>query len=175
MITGDPFNFEEFINREQHYGISVRLLPTGTMGEAAVTIWLKEQFGNGSDALEDKVFSQLPDESVFGFYTREKLDFLRSFLKKADFLPFIKHCGTVYRFFSAVDAFRTNINRIAIFTSNSVFQIDDKPHIISYSRVIEELLKTSFPRLNATITQEITLPRRTRMNTQYELLLLELQ
>jgi len=173
-VLNDPLNFDTLLDPEKRYGISVHLIPCRRTGRDTVFSWLREQFGI-TRAADDNLPSTIPDESEFGFYTREKLDFLKSFLKTDDYHPYLENCHQTYRLLNAVKSNQSHINRIAITTASTVFQIDDKPHIISYARVIEEMLQENFPQINASIYKNITLPMARKSDCQYEILLMEIQ
>ncbi len=173
-VLNNPLNFSEVLEPDRRYGISVHLMPCKKMVNDSVYSWLKEQFGAVPFTIESRI-PVVSDGSAYGFYTREKLDFLRSFLKADAYQPYLENCHQTYRFLQQVAHHHSSINRIAVVTASTVFKIDDKPHIISYARIIEEMLSENFPQINVSFPHKITLPMADKNPCQYEILLLELQ
>ncbi len=171
-VLNDPINFADTLDPEKRYGISINLMPCQKTTADAAYIWLTEQFGKIRSSAQ--TLHELPDESSFGFYTREKLDFLKSFLKPDQYLPYWKNCKQIHRLLTGIKSNHTQIQRIAITTASSIFHVDDKPHIISYARVIEEMLEQNFPQINVSVFKKITCPVVNKDDCQYEILLLEL-
>lgn len=173
-LLNERFNLKEVMDPRQEYGVMINLLPCKKPSADTVQSWLQEQF---EMMITPPVQNDqnLPDESSFGVYTREKLDFLKSFLKYEDYHPYVINCQKSYQLLSAIRSSRSNIRRVAITAANTVFHIDEKPHMISYARVIEEMLDHNFPQLKATVYKKISLPMAPRNNCQYEIILLEVQ
>ncbi len=172
-ILNDPFNFKAFLTAGTQYGLNIHLIPCKKPFHDALYSWLREQF----DPLKTKLpqnTAKLNDMPDLGFYTREKLDFLKSFLKHDEFLPYQNNCQQTYRLLAQIQANQKHIRRIAITTAGTVFHVNDKPHTISYARVIEEMLEQNFPQIKASIVKQITYPIVTQKDCQYEILLLEI-
>jgi hypothetical protein len=173
-LLNERFYLKEILDPRREYGVMVNLLPCKKPAVDTVHSWLQEQFGmTHVPVVSDDI--NMPDESSFGVYAREKLDFLKSFLKYEDYRPYVMNCQKSYHLLSAIRSSRSNIRRVAITAANTVFHIDEKPHMISYARVIEEMLDNNFPQLKATIYKKISLPMIQRNNCQYEILLLEVR
>jgi len=173
-LLNERFDLNEFIEPGREYGVMVNLPLCKKPAADTVQSWLQDQFGMTKIPVVSND-TKMPDESAFGVYTREKLDFLKSFLKYEDYRPYVVNCQKSYQLLSAIRSFRANIRRVSITAANTVFHIDEKPHIFSYARVIEEMLDHNFPRLKATVYKKISLPMIPRNNCQYEILLLEVQ
>jgi len=172
-ILNDPFNFKAFLTAGKIYGLNIQLIPCRKHFPDAHYTWLREQFDPVKTHQLQKT-GKVKDASDFGFYTREKLDFLKSFLKPDEFLPYLNNCRQTYRLLAEIQTNQKLIQRITITTASSVFHINDKPHTISYARVIEEMLQHNFPQIKASIVKHITYPIAAQKDCHYEILLLEI-